>query len=67
MQVKCVICDNVEGIDDYSLHAKRLRNRKNQMYLCKTCYERIEYKTKQRHETGKFRLYRKKKNADDFL
>lgn len=67
MQVKCVLCDNVETIDDYSLHAKRLRNRRNQMYLCKKCYERIEYKTNQRHGTGNFRLYEEKKDEDDYL
>ncbi|PAV30091.1 hypothetical protein CIL05_08315 [Virgibacillus profundi] len=67
MQVKCVICDNIEAIEDYSLQAKRLRNRKIHMYLCQTCYERIEYRTKQRHATGKFRLYEEKKQKDDLL
>lgn len=67
MQVKCVLCDSIEGLDDYSLHAKRLRNRRSRMYLCGKCYERIEYKTKQRHATGDFRLYSKKKNEDEYI
>lgn len=64
MQVKCVLCDNIEGIDDYSLEAKRLRNRKVNLYLCKKCYKRISKKTNLRHETGNFHLYREKKNHD---
>ncbi|GGB44822.1 DUF2197 domain-containing protein [Virgibacillus dakarensis] len=67
MQVKCVICDNIEGIDDYSLQAKRLRNRRIHMYLCKTCYERIDEKTKARHKSGNFRLYREKKRKNDLI
>lgn len=57
MQVKCVLCDLVEGIDEYSLQAKRLRNRRIRMYLCDQCYTRIEKKTNDRHATGKFNLY----------
>ncbi|OZU90448.1 hypothetical protein CIL03_04690 [Virgibacillus indicus] len=67
MQVKCVICDNIEGIDDYSLEAKRLRNRKIHMYLCQSCFDRIAEKTKQRHATGKFQLYEEKKKKDDLI
>lgn len=67
MQVKCVLCDTIEELDDYSLQAKRLRNRRLHMYLCKTCNERIDYKTKQRHATGNFRLYEEKKNKDDLI
>lgn len=66
MHVKCTLCDNVEGIADYSLEAKRLRNRKTNLYLCKSCYDRIGNKTKERHSTGKFHLYksREKKNSE---
>ncbi|RDW18431.1 DUF2197 domain-containing protein [Oceanobacillus arenosus] len=67
MQVKCSLCDHVEVIDDNAPKAKRLRNRRIYMYLCETCYERIEYKTVQRHETGNFHLYREKKKKDDFF
>ena len=67
MQVKCAICDNVEGIDDYSLEEKRLRNRRINLYLCKKCYERIGEKTKQRHATGNFHLYEEKKDKNDLI
>ncbi|ASK63622.1 hypothetical protein CFK37_16380 [Virgibacillus phasianinus] len=67
MQVKCVICDEVESIEDYSLQAKRLRNRRIHMYLCQSCYERIGKKTKARHETGNFRLYKKPKQKEDLI
>ncbi|MEC5422826.1 YlaI family protein [Virgibacillus sp. C22-A2] len=67
MQVKCVICDDIHSIEDYSLQAKRLRNRRIHMYLCETCYDRIGDKTKQRHATGKFQLYEEKKQPDDFI
>lgn len=67
MHVKCVLCDNVEGIDDYSLEAKRLRNRKVNLYLCKKCHKRIEEKTNQRHATGHFHLYKEKKNNHDLI
>ncbi|MEW9677851.1 YlaI family protein [Lentibacillus sp. L22] len=67
MQVKCVLCDRVETIDDYSLKAKRLRNRKTSMYLCQTCYWRIDTKTRERHETGNFHLYQEKKHKDNLI
>lgn len=67
MQVKCAICDAVEGIDDYSLEAKRLRNRRINLYLCKTCYERIGKKTKERHASGNFHLYKEMKNEDELI
>lgn len=67
MQVKCVLCDNIEAIDDHSLEAKRLRNRRINLYLCKACYERIGKKTNQRHSTGKFHLYESKKQNSDLI
>ncbi|MFZ3579616.1 YlaI family protein [Virgibacillus sp. DJP39] len=67
MQVKCVICDIIESIDDNSLQAKRLRNRRIHMYLCESCYTRIEQKTNERHATGDFQLYRKPKQKEELI
>ncbi|MDC3412788.1 YlaI family protein [Aquibacillus sp. 3ASR75-11] len=67
MRVKCVICDTIENIEKNSLQAKRLRNRRIHMYLCNKCNNRIEKKTKERHATGNFRLYREKKTTDCLL
>ncbi|GAB3068196.1 YlaI family protein [Virgibacillus ainsalahensis] len=67
MQVKCAICDNVQTLEDDSPEAKRLRNRRIHMFLCQSCYERIEYKTNQRHATGNFKLYEKKKKKKDLI
>lgn len=64
MQVKCVLCDMIENIEDNSLQAKRLRNRKIHMFLCQECYDRIYDKTKKRHATGNFSLYEQKKKKD---
>jgi len=60
MQVKCVICDKIDYIEDHSLLAKKLMNRKALSYLCQTCYDRITEKTIKRHHTGKFQLYSSK-------
>ncbi|GGH72205.1 hypothetical protein GCM10010978_08910 [Compostibacillus humi] len=67
MQVKCTICDRIDTLPDDSLHAKRLRNRRIYMYLCKSCYERIGTNTQKRHATGKFRLYQEKKDNDELF
>nr|WP_077622150.1 YlaI family protein [Sediminibacillus massiliensis] len=67
MRVKCVLCDTVEKIDSNSLQAKRLRNRRIHMYLCQTCDKRIEVNTKKRHETGNFKLYKKKKQSNSLI
>lgn len=67
MQVKCSICDKVEDIEEYSLQAKKLRNRRIYMYLCDSCYDRIEQKTNKRLATGKFRLYREEIKVDQYL
>ncbi|HLS61297.1 MAG TPA: YlaI family protein [Virgibacillus sp.] len=68
MHVKCTLCDHVEGIEDYSLEAKRLRNRRINLYLCKSCNDRIGEKTNKRHSTGKFQLYKnKQKDNSEFI
>ncbi|WP_090238178.1 YlaI family protein [Lentibacillus halodurans] len=66
MKVQCVLCDAVHEIDDDSLQAKRLRNRRIHMYLCQECYGRIDDNTRKRHATGSFRLFddTKKKKKD---
>lgn len=58
LQAKCVICDQIDQLDDDSSQAKRMRKHKDALYLCDDCYERIRLKTIQRHKTGKFKLYR---------
>ncbi|WP_042223913.1 YlaI family protein [Oceanobacillus manasiensis] len=67
MQVKCAICDQVEDIEDNSLQAKRLRNRRIHMYLCNPCYDRIGENTKKRLATGRFRLKEEKQHSDDLI
>gem|GEM_PF-441026 len=62
MQVKCVICDSIQSIEDNSSEAKRLKNRRSHTYLCSECYERIKENTLKRHQTGKFKLYNGKNN-----
>jgi len=64
MKAKCPLCDKTKELDDSSFQAKRLRNRRKHMYLCEDCYTRIEAKTKERHATGNFQLYRVKKKSD---
>jgi uncharacterized protein YlaI len=66
MRVKCVICDQIESIPDFSPEAKKLRNRPIHTYMCQPCYQRIEERTKDRIETGNFRLYRTKKQEDEW-
>lgn len=66
MNVKCVICDKVEGIPDYSPEAKKLRNRPIHTYMCGECSKRIEEKTLARKATGNFRLYRSAAKEDDW-
>lgn len=58
MNVKCVICDQIESIPDDSPEAKKLRNRPIHTFMCQACYTRIENRTSERISTGNFRLYR---------
>nr|WP_163970785.1 YlaI family protein [Oceanobacillus halotolerans] len=67
MKVKCVICDTIDTIEDFSLQAKRLRNRRVHMYLCQECNKRVGENTKKRHATGKFQLYEPKKHKEDLI
>lgn len=66
MKVKCTICDKIDELADDSFQAKRLRNRRISMYLCKECHDRIKKNTNKRLKTGKFRLYKEKKNVGPF-
>lgn len=67
MKVQCVLCDTVHELEDDSLQAKRLRNRRVYMYLCPECYTRIDNNTRKRHATGNFRLYDEKKKKQDLI
>ncbi|MFC4387275.1 YlaI family protein [Gracilibacillus marinus] len=67
MRVKCVICDNINKINSDSPEAKKLRNRLIHTYMCPTCHDRIKEKTIQRHQTGRFKLYKKEIIEDEFL
>ncbi|RSL30414.1 DUF2197 domain-containing protein [Salibacterium salarium] len=66
MKVKCVICDQINNLDDSDPLAKKLRNRPIHTYMCDECYNRIEKRTHERWETGKFRPYRDAKTNDDW-
>ncbi|GAF16515.1 hypothetical protein JCM19046_958 [Bacillus sp. JCM 19046] len=64
MRVKCVICDSIETIEDFSVLAKRLRNRPIHTYMCDTCRDRISSRTDERKATGQFTTpHTKKKRA----
>jgi len=67
MNAKCAICDAVVVLDQGSFQAKRLRNRQEKMFLCPACSERIEQRTKARHATGQFKLYRNKKKKRQLI
>ncbi|QOR68417.1 YlaI family protein [Cytobacillus suaedae] len=67
MRVKCVLCDQINNIEDESSQAKKLRNRPIHTYLCPNCNKRIEERTNERIATGKFKLYRKKVKKDDLF
>lgn len=66
MKVKCVLCDKLEDLVNDSGLAKRLRNRPIHTYMCDDCNERIEQRTNERKATNNFKLYRKKKQDDDW-
>ncbi|GIN61378.1 hypothetical protein J27TS8_13710 [Robertmurraya siralis] len=66
MRVKCVICDNIESIDDHSFQAKKLRNRPIHTFMCKSCETRITERTNERIATGNFRLYRSNNEEEDW-
>ncbi|KZM52741.1 YlaI family protein [Geobacillus stearothermophilus] len=66
MRVKCVLCEQIDTIDDESPLAKRLRNRPIHTYMCRQCHDRIAEKTRMRLATGKFRFYRGNRTDDDW-
>lgn len=66
MRVKCVICDKIESIPDFSPEAKKLRNRPIHTFMCQACSQRIEEKTKARIDSGNFRLYRSVTKDDEW-
>jgi uncharacterized protein YlaI len=66
LRVKCVLCEKIESLSDDKPLAKKLRNRPIHTYMCDSCYERIEARTNERVATGKFQLFREKKQDDDW-
>ncbi|MFB4210995.1 YlaI family protein [Shouchella sp. 1P09AA] len=66
MKVQCVICDKIEDIDDYSVIAKKLRNRPIHTYMCEHCQERITKRTDERKATGNFSVPHRQKEESDW-
>lgn len=66
MRVKCVICDNIETIDDQTSLAKRLRNRPIHTFMCDSCADRIGQKTKAHWGSGDFTLYHHHTEKDEW-
>ncbi|ARK22596.1 DUF2197 domain-containing protein [Sporosarcina sp. P26b] len=58
MRVKCVLCDEIDHLEDDNPLAKKLRNRPIHTYMCPTCRERISDLTEKRIATGNFVFYR---------
>lgn len=57
MRVKCVLCEQIERVEPFSLLAKKLRKRRVQTYICQDCHERISEKTIERQKNKNFKLY----------
>jgi len=66
MEVKCVLCDKIERLDDDTPLAKKLRNRPIHTYMCNECHERIAEKTKKRLANPSFKLYHHWKKEKKF-
>ncbi|OOE12072.1 YlaI family protein [Fictibacillus arsenicus] len=66
MRVKCVLCDNIEVIENECSLAKKLRNRPIHTFMCEPCKERITRKTAQREATGNFTLYKSPDTNNDW-
>ncbi|WP_301108179.1 YlaI family protein [Sporosarcina sp.] len=58
MRVKCVLCDQINQLEDSDPLAKKLRNKPIHTYMCPSCRERISEKTEARIATGNFIFYR---------
>ncbi|MBU9720492.1 MULTISPECIES: YlaI family protein [Bacillaceae] len=67
MRVKCVICDIIQNIDDFSPLAKKLRNRPIHTYMCDECNSRIEKRTIERKETGNFKQFTTTEKEDEWI
>ncbi|MGP4074099.1 YlaI family protein [Piscibacillus sp. B03] len=57
MRVKCVLCEQIERVEPFSLLAKNLRKRRVQTYICQECHDRIGKKTLERRKNENFKLY----------
>lgn len=58
MRVKCVLCDQINQLEDEDPLAKKLRNKPIHTYMCPTCRERISDLTEKRIATGNFVFHR---------
>lgn len=65
MRVKCVLCDEISNIEDFSPLAKKLRNRPIHTFMCESCSDRIKTKTEERIATGKFKFFRSSSQIDE--
>lgn len=66
MEVKCILCDKIEILDDNTPLAKKLRNRPIHTFMCDGCRERIAEKTKKHLANPSFKLYHHWKKKKKF-
>jgi uncharacterized protein YlaI len=64
MKVKCVLCDQIETLDDESPLAKKLRNRPIHTYMCGNCRERITERTRERFEHKEYKIYHRMRKSE---
>ncbi|NGP44386.1 YlaI family protein [Bacillaceae bacterium SIJ1] len=57
MKVKCALCESIHTIDNWSIQAKRLRNRPIHTFLCHDCHSRITEKTLKNQDARQSKEY----------
>ncbi|WP_027963061.1 YlaI family protein [Halalkalibacillus halophilus] len=64
MRAQCILCDEINKLDPFSLLAKQLRKKRKLTYICDNCNDRISKKTYERRQNDNFKLYREEVEDD---
>lgn len=58
MKARCIVCEQIDILDNDSIEAKNLKNHPIRTYMCACCNDKISKKTKQRMSQGAYKIYK---------
>ena len=58
MKARCILCEQIDILDDNSIEAKKLKNHPISTYMCTNCSAKITIQTQKRMSNKQYMVYK---------